>query len=63
MSTKENLTKMDEKEKMEPKNVSNPRKGRRGSRKTANEAEKDPKKTVAETNNKGQLDPVDMMFV
>ena len=53
---------MDEKEKMEQKNVSNPRKGRRGSRKTANEAEKDPKKTVAETNNKGQLDPVDMMF-
>ena len=62
MSTKENLTKMNEKEKMEQKNFSNPRKGRRGSRKTANEAEKDTKKTVAESN-KGKLDPVDMMFV
>lgn len=62
MSSKENLTKMDENKKMEPKNVSNPpRKGRRGVRKTSNEAEKDTnKKTVADST---KVDPVDMMFM
>ena len=61
MSSKENLTKMNDKEKMEqPKNNSNPRKGRRGSRKTSNEADKDPKKAVADTS---KVDPVDMMFM
>ena len=61
MSSKENLTKMNEKEEMKPKNNSNPRKGRRGSRKTSNEAEKDTKKTVADSSK--QVDPVDMMFM
>ena len=52
---------MDENKKMEQKNVSNPpRKGRRGVRKTSNEAEKETKKTVADN---GKVDPVDMMFM
>ena len=60
MSSKENLTKMDENKKMEQKNVSNPRKGRRGVRKTSNEAEKEEKKTVTDNT---KVDPVDMMFM
>ena len=61
MSSKENLTKMNDKEEMKPKNNSNPRKGRRGSRKTSNESEKDTKKNVADSTK--QVDPVDMMFM
>ena len=52
---------MNDKEEMKPKNNSNPRKGRRGSRKTSNESEKDTKKTVADSSK--QVDPVDMMFM
>ena len=54
---------MNEKKVMEQKSGSNlPRKGRRGSRKTSNEGDQGTKKPVADSN-KGNVDPVDMMFM